>query len=79
MPPEGGESGPTPLPRTCRPAAQQQPVNEGPVGPEWAAESMDMGPSGFDARDMLTIVYFAVLAAISVATGFLIRWIIEGH
>jgi hypothetical protein len=40
---------------------------------------MDTEPSGFDARDMLTIVYFAVLAAISVATGFLIRWIIEGH
>ena len=38
-----------------------------------------MEPSGFDGRDMLTIVYFAVLAAISVATGFLIRWIIEGH
>ena len=31
-----------------------------------------MKPSGFDGRDMLTIVYFAVLAAISVATGFLI-------
>jgi hypothetical protein len=54
-------------------------VNEGPVGPEWAVESMDMEPSGSDAWAMLTIVYFVVLAAISVATGFLIRWIIEGH
>ena len=54
-------------------------MHEGPVGPKWAAESMDMEPSAFDARDMLTIVYFAVLAAISVATGFIVRWIIEGH